>query len=132
MGVRVEGLDDLIKMFDKLSDKSRVDEIAKKAVDAALPTLTSSIRSHIHPSEAAAGVTQKSAKVNAFGVFGVGTVTGHDRHGVPYAKIANVLEYGRHDRKPPHKPWRAASASSAESASIKIMEEIIKSEMGCD
>ena len=132
MGVRVEGLDDLIKMFDKLSDKSRVDEIAKKAVDAALPTLTSSIRSHIHPSEAAAGVTQKSAKVNAFGVFGVGTVTGHDRHGVPYAKIANVLEYGRHDRKPPHKPWRAASASSAKSASIKIMEEIIKSEMGCD
>jgi hypothetical protein len=119
-------------MFDKLSDKSRVDEIAKKAVDAALPTLTSSIRSHIHPSEAAAGVTQKSAKVNAFGVFGVGTVTGHDRYGVPYAKIANVLEYGRHDRKPPHKPWRAASASSAEPASIKIMEEIIKSEMGCD
>lgn len=132
MGVRVEGLDDLIKMFDKLSDKSRVDEIAQKAINAALPTLTSSIRSHIHPSEAAAGVTQKSAKVNAFGVFGVGTVTGHDRYGVSYAKIANVLEYGRHDRKPPHKPWRAASASSAEPASIKIMEQIIKSEMDCD
>ena len=132
MGVRVEGLDGLIKMFDKLSDKTRVDEIAKKAVDAALPTLTSSIRSHIHPSEAAAGVTQKSAKVNAFGVFGVGTVTGHDRYGVPYAKIANVLEYGRHDGKPPHKPWRAASASSAEPESIKIMEQIIKSEMDCD
>ena len=132
MGVRVEGLDDLIKLFDRLSDKTRVDEIAQKAINAALPTLTSSIRSHIHPSEAAAGVTQRSAKVNAFGVFGVGTVTGHDRYGVPYAKIANVLEYGRHDRKPPHKPWRAASASSAEPASIKIMEQIIKSEMDCD
>ena len=132
MGARVEGLDELIKLFDKLSDKSRVDEIAKKAVDAALPTLTSSIRSHIHPSEAAAGVTQRSAKVNAFGVFGVGTVTGHDRYGVPYAKIANVLEYGRHDGKPPHKPWRAASVSSAEPACIKIMEQIIKSEMDCD
>lgn len=132
MGVRVDGLDELIKLFDRLSDKSRVDEIAQKAINAALPTLTSSIRSHIHPSEAAAGVTQKSAKVNAFGVFGVGTVTGHDRYGVPYAKIANVLEYGRHDSKPPHKPWRAASASSAEPASIKIMEQIIKSEMDCD
>ena len=51
MSVKVTGFDDLLKKLDKLSDRGKVDAIAKKAVDAALPTLESSVRSHIHPSE---------------------------------------------------------------------------------
>lgn len=132
MGVTVTGFDDLLKKLDKLSDKGKVDEIAKKAVDAALPTLEGSVRKHIHPSEAAGGVTTKKATVNSYGVFGVATITGRDRYGVPYGKIASVLEYGRHDGKPPHKPWRAASASSASAACTQIMENIVKSEMDLD
>ena len=132
MRMEINGFDDLLKRLDKLADKGRVDEIAKKAVDAALPTLESSVRSHIHPSEASGHVTGKNAQVNAYGVFGVATVTGTDSHGTPYAKIANVLEYGRHDGKPPHKPWRAASATSAQASCIKQMEAVLKSEMDLD
>jgi len=130
--ITVNGFDDVLKLLDKLSDKGKVEDIAKKAVDAALPVLEGSVRGHIHPSEAASGVTVKNAKVNSYGVFGVVTVTGRDKQGAPYAKIANVLEYGRHDGKPPHKPWRAASASSTEGPCSKIVEDIVKSEMECE
>lgn len=132
MSVKVTGFDDLLKKLDKLSDKAKVDAIAKKAVDAALPTLESSVRSHIHPSEASGHVTAKKAKVNSYGVFGVATITGRDKYGNPYGKIASVLEYGRRDGRAPHKPWRAASASSAEGACTRIMEDILKSELDLD
>lgn len=130
--IAITGFDDVLKMLDKLSNKGKVDEIAKKAVDAALPILEGSVRSHIHPHEAAGGVTEKKAKVNSYGVFGVATVTGRDRYGASYAKIANVLEYGRHDGKGPHKPWRSASASSAEGPCKQIIEDIVKIEMGAE
>ena len=35
MGIKLTGFDELLEKLDKLSDKGRVDEIAKKAVDAA-------------------------------------------------------------------------------------------------
>ena len=130
--ITVNGFDDVIKMLDKLSNKSKVDEIAKRAVDAALPTLEGSVRSHIHPHEVASGVVVKNAKVNSYGVFGVVTVTGRDKYGSPNARAANVLEYGRHDGKGPHKPWRSASASSAEGPCKRIIEDLVKSEMGAE
>lgn len=130
--ITVNGLEEVIKKLEKLSDKGKADEIAKKAVKAALPTLEGSVRSHIHPSRAKAGVTTKDAKVNQYGVFGVVTITGRDSKGESLAKIANVLEYGRHDGKGAHKPWRNASASSVESSCKSIMEEIVKAEMELD
>ena len=130
--ITVNGLDEVMKKLEKLSDKSRVDEIAKKAVSAALPTLEGSVRSHVHPSRAKAGVITKDAKVNEYGVFGVVTIAGKDSKGESLAKLANILEYGRHDGKGAHIPWRSASASAVESTCQSIMEDIVNAEMELD
>lgn len=127
--ITVNGFDDVLKKLEKLSDKSKADEIAKKAVDAAIPILEGSVKSHIHPSRAARGVTVKNAKVNQYGVFGVVTITGRDNRGESLAKIAAVLEYGRHDGKGTRIQWRDASARSAESSCKQVVEEIVKAEM---
>ncbi len=132
MHVAVNGFDDVLKQLEKLSDKGKVDEIAKTAVNAALPVLEGSVRSHVHPRIAAGSVTVKDAKVNSYGVFGVATITGRDKDGTSLVKLASILEYGRHDGKPPHKPWRAASATSAEGSCKQIIENIVKSEMGAE
>ena len=126
------GFDETIKKLEKLSKESTLNDIAKKAVTAALPTLERSVRSHIHPRDVAGNVTTKTAKENPYGVFGVATVSGHDRNGYSAVKRATVLEYGRHDGRGGHAPWRDASASSAESSCKNIMENIVRDEMECD
>lgn len=132
MNMQISGLDEVMALLEKLSDKGRVDDIAKKAVNAALPTLTASVRSHIHPRDVASGVSEKPAEVNQYGVFAVAKVTGHDSKGNSNAARAAVLEYGRHDKRGGHIPWRAAAAGAAEGPALKIAEEVIKAEMGCD
>lgn len=138
MGARVEGLDELIKLFDKLADKTRVDEIAKKAVDAAMPTAVEAVRSAVKASEygprstgsVAASIAGTPAKINQFGVFAVAKPTGYDAHGRANAYKATMLENG--NVKLAARPWRSRATSAAEPACIKIMEKIIKSEMDCD
>lgn len=131
MRMEIHGMDELIEKLEKLSDKSRVDEIAKKAVNAALPTVVSSVQSHIHPRDVAGGVTATAARDNAYGVFAVAKVTGRTKKGSNALRAA-VLEYGRHDGRGGHIPWRKSAVSAAESASKQIMEDVIKTEMGCD
>ena len=132
MQMSITGFDDVIKRLDKFSDKSKMDEIAMKAVDAALPTVVSSVKSHIHPHDVASGVTATKAKDNAYGVFGVAKITGHDSKGQSNAMRAAVLEYGRHDGRGGHIPWRDVSAASAEGTAKSIMEQTVRSEMECD
>ena len=131
MRVAINGFDDVLKQLDKLADKSKADDIAKKAVNAALPKLESSVRSHVRPREVSGNVVAKEAKVNEYGVFGVATVSGHIVRGnraEPAAKIANIVEYGR-DHSIGRQPWRAASAGSAESACIEAVKKVIEAEM---
>lgn len=130
MNITVEGLDEVIKQLEKLSDKTQVDEIAKRAVNAALPALHGSVSSHIHPRDVAGGVVTKDAKVNSYGVFGVVTVTGHNAKGESNAKRANILEHGT--SRTPAKPWRAASASAVREQCMQTMEKILESEMGLE
>lgn len=148
MGVTVTGLDEVIKMLEQLSDQSRVEEIAKKAVNAAAPAAAAAMRSAISASEAhrqgngrrhredrstgsiAASITTKPAKINQFGVFSVALPTGYDAHGVANAKKAAMLENGTPQYGA--RPWRSAAASSAEGPCVKIMESIVKAEMKCD
>lgn len=132
MQFRVEGFDKVLKQLDKLSDKSRVDEIAKKAVDAALPALTGAVKSHIHPRDVAGGVTASAARVNAYGVVGLVKITGRDRKGQSNAVRASVLEYGRRDGRGGHIPWRAASVSAARSSCESAMKKVVEAEMECE
>lgn len=132
MRVEITGFDEVMTKLNKLSDKGKVDAIAMKAVDAALPTLEGSVRGHIHPRDVAGGVHAISARVNSYGVFGVATVTGRNAKGESNVKRANILEYGRHDGRGGHKPWRAASASAAEAACIETVKGIVEAEMGCE
>lgn len=132
------GLDALIEKLEKLSDKSRVDEIAKKAVNAATPTAVNAVKSAVGASEygpRATGSISKSiqgtsAKINQFGVFSVAKPTGRDAKGRANAYKATILENG--NSKIAARPWRAKAVSAAEGSCVKIMEQVIKSEMGCD
>jgi hypothetical protein len=138
MGIKLTGFDELLEKLDKLSDKSRVDEIAKKAVEAATPAAVSAVKSAVRSSEygprstgsVAASITGTAAKINNFGVFAVAKPTGYDAKGRANAYKATMLENG--NVKIAARPWRGRAVSTAEPQCVKIMEEIIKSEMGCD
>ena len=138
MRMEMTGWDDLIKRLDKLADKSRVDEAAKKAVDAAKETVASSMRSAISRSEygqystgsVASSVVATAAKVNSYGVFSVAKPEGMHPSGKRNGEIAAYLNYGTPNMSA--RPWRAAACSSAEAPATKIIENTLKSEMQLD
>lgn len=98
--MRVEGFDDLEKLFRDLSD---ADAIAIEAVDKAVPVLEKSLKSAIQGAaikgyasgELAASIGHKPAKKNQYGVFSVVLPVGTDSKGVSNAKKAAILEFGR-------------------------------------
>ena len=59
MGIKLTGFDELLEKLDKLSDKGRVDEIAKKAVEAARGTVESSVCGAIASSSMIMQLSQK-------------------------------------------------------------------------
>ena len=134
----VNGLEDVLKQLDKLSDKGKVDAIAKKAVNAAKGIVENATRSALGASErgpratgsAAASVKGTDAKVNAWGVFSVAKPSGYDKDGTSNVKKANMLEYGTPTLGA--RPWRASAAGSAEGPATEVMEQIIASEMGAE
>ena len=135
MGVTITGWDDLIEKLEKLGNQAYVDDVTKRAVDAAKETVASSMRSAIAASEygprstrsVAASVVATSAKVNSYGTYSVAMPTGRDAKGKRNGEKAAYLEYGT--SKLAARPWRARAVASAEHPCIKIMENILKSEM---
>lgn len=146
--ISVNGFDDVIKMLDKLSNKSKVDNMAKAAVNQAKDIVASSMRSAIASSEGhraapgkrhradrstgsvAGSVEATAAKVNSYGVFSVAKPNGRDKDGTSNGKKAALLEYG--GRNLPARPWRSKAASSAEAPAAKAVEDYITKEMGCE
>lgn len=135
-GFSVTGLDDVINMLDKLSNKSNVDNICKKAVDAAKGKVESTMKAALAVSERgpkstgsiAASVKATNAKVNSYGVFSVAKPNGRDKKGVRNGEKAAYLEHGTKNMNA--RPWRSKAASAAEGPCIRIMEEVVASEMG--
>lgn len=133
--ITVNGFDDVLKKLEKLSDKSKVDEIAKKAVNAAKGSLLSSTKSAVASSEygtrstgsVASSISATDAKVNQYGVFAVARPTGRDARGVSNGAKAGFLEYGTPTMAA--RSWRDTAASSAESSCKSTMENIVKAEM---
>lgn len=146
--VRVNGFDDVIKMLDKLSNKAKVDDIAKGAVNAAKDVVASSMSGAIASSEGhrggngarhrenrstgsvAGSVKPTAAKVNSYGVFSVSKPDGRDAQGTSNGKKAALLEYGAPQFSA--RPWRSRAVSSSEGQCVKIIEDYVKSEMGAE
>ena len=132
------GWDDLIKRLDKLSDKAKVDDAAKKAVDAAKETVASSMRSAIRSVEygqystgaISASVTTTDAKVNSYGVFSVAKPEGTHPSGIRNGELAAYLNYGT--SKMTARPWRERACTAAEAPAKKIIENTLKTEMDLD
>lgn len=133
--MKLNGFDDVLKKLDRLSNKSKVDEIAKKAVKAAQPINERSMRSALKAVEygpyatgsVAEGVTSTEPRINSFGVCAVAKVDGRDKKGVRNAEKAGILQYGT--KRQPARPWRGNAVSKAENECLKVMEEVVASEM---
>lgn len=136
--ISINGLDELVKKLDKLSDKSRVEEIAKKAVDAAAPLTESAMRSALAAVEVgpyatgsvSSSVEATQAKVNSYGVFAVARPTGRDAKGERNGAKAAYLQYGTSRLRA--RPWREKATNTAKGPAIKTMEDVVKSEMEVD
>lgn len=139
MAIRAEGFDDMLRKLERLSDRGKVEEIAKKAVSAAEPKLLESTKSAVAAAEqgpystgsVSASVSATGAKVNEYGVYTVARPTGRDNKGVRNAQKAAMLEYGVPGHLNP-RPWRAKAAGTVEDACVKTMEDVLKAEMGAD
>ena len=135
----VTGMEEVLKQLEKLSRKSDVDEIAKKAVNEAREVLLNSTKSAVASSEygprssgsVASSVQATPTKVNSFGAYSVARPTGRDANGTSNGAKAAFLEYGSPKDHPKlqARPWRARAVNAAEGKCVQIMEEVIKAEM---
>lgn len=134
----VTGMDELLKKLSKLSDKAKVDAIAKKAIDAGRQTVADAMRSSIGSMEygpyatgsVSASVVSTPSKINSYGAYSVALPTGYDDHGTRNGEKAAYLEYGAKNLMP--RPWRTRAVNSATGPAMKIIEDILKSEMELD
>lgn len=135
MKIQVEGLDEVIKKLEKLSDRAKVEEIGKKAVEAAKGTALNAAKSAVAASEygrrstgsIAASMEVTEAKVNQYGAYAVVRPTGRDAKGERNGAKAAYLEYGTPTLGA--RPWRSQAASAPEEAVKSLMEEVIRAEM---
>ena len=133
--LEINGLSEVLKKMEKLSDQAKVEEIAKHAVDAAQPISEASMRSALAGVEygpyatgsVSGSISSTSAKVNSYGAYAVARPTGRDAKGVRNAEKAGYLQYGT--SRMAARPWRQSAVSGAESACIAAMERVIQSEM---
>lgn len=144
MAITVNGMDDVLRKLEKLSNQSHVEGIAKKAVNAAKSQVVSSMKSALSASEGgpmstgsiAASVSATDALVNSYGVYAVARPTGRDSKGVRNGEKAAYLEYGTYKKRPTPgmaaRPWRAQATESAKAQCERIMEQVVKSEMQLD
>ena len=131
----ITGMDDLLKKLEKLSNRGQVEEIARKAVDAAEPLNEAAMRSAVASVEhgpystgsVSGSISSTAAKVNSYGVFAVARPTGRDAKGERNAAKAAYLQYGT--SRLPARPWREKAVHSAESQCVKAIESVLQSEM---
>ena len=126
-----EAFDLLDQMFLQLDNKA--EDICKKAVNKAAPTLERSIRRSFEAqTEGGTGNTAKSfapteAKKNKYGVYSVVRPVGKNAKGVDYAKIAAIMENGTQHRS--GKAFMASGVNSARDKCESIMQEVFAEEI---
>ena len=132
---RVEGIDDVLKRLEKLSDRSKIEAIAKKAVNEAKSVVSESTKAAVSASERgpystgsiAASIEVTDAKINSYGVFAVARPTGRDDRGVRNGEKAAYLEYGTPNMAA--RPWRSKAVSNSEAKAKEIIEKVVTKEM---
>ena len=137
------GLDDVMKMFDKLEAPEK---IAKEAVGKAEKVLERSTKAAVRNSlvnKSASGLVNSfvptGAKENQWGVYSVVRPVGADSDGITYAQKALWLEYGRfrtgnqgrngsmrENQIQGGRPWRQAAINNAQAECEKIIEDVIQ------
>ena len=115
------GIDDMIKMFDKLENS---DEAAKKAVTKASRVVEKSIRAAVpkRTGGLANSFFSTDAKKNQWGYYSVVRPVGSDSKGVSYARIAAFNEYGTD--KYAGRPYITKATKSAQAEAEKVMQEV--------
>lgn len=132
---RVEGIDDVLKRLEKLSDRSKIEAIAKRAVNEAKSVVSESTKSAVRASEKgpystgsiAASIDVTDAKINSYGVFAVARPTGRDDRGVRNGEKAAYLEYGTPNMAA--RPWRSKAVSNSEAKAKEIIENVVTKEL---
>lgn len=106
--IHISGLDEVMLMMDKLSDKGVVTEAAKEVVNQSVPELVDALKSAIassstghgnNPGELADSITSIAAKENALGVFSVAKPEGLDSDRNLMTDRFRYLDRGRRDKK---------------------------------
>ena len=137
--IEYDGFDEVLKKLEKLSKKAEVDEIAKKAVDAAKDVVVRSTKAAISVSSIAGSIEPTEAKINSYGAYSVARPVGRDRKGTRFGERAAILEYGRYSGGKDKlgrnigyleaHPWRSVAISNATEPAKKIIEEYLHEEM---
>ena len=125
--------------FKSMEKAMKSEDIAKKAIKAAVPLLESELKaavsSAIHTDKSTGdlvnSISATTTLVNNLGVYAVVRPTGHGRTGIRNAEKMAYLEYGTSKGMQPH-PIRSKAVASCEPKIVKLMEEIVKKEMGLE
>lgn len=143
---RIEGFEVVEQLFKDLSNN--IDGIAIEAVNHAVPALEKSMRECITESankgyatgQLAASVMATPAEKNKYGVYSVVKPNGQNADGMPNAKEAAILEYGRKGgytgkksakattTQEPH-PFRQKAINRAAAECERIMKETVESKI---
>lgn len=130
----ITGFNELEKMLKKLQEPEKM---AIKAVDAASPVLVRAMKSAITSAVSdgstgslAASIESTNARQNEYGVFSAVRPTGTDSKGVRNGAKLAYLEYGVKSHNQPPRPVRESAVAAAEGECIKIVQQMIESEVG--
>jgi len=124
--IELDGFDDFIDELEKIADIATVNNIAKRCINKASPTLVKSIRGTIKAKTKGNGdlelsIESTQAKTNSYGVFSASRPTGKDRRGVRNGAKLAYLEYGTSHSDP--NPIISPAVASVRSEVINIMSE---------
>lgn len=139
-GINLTGFGDLERTLKKLA---KPEKMAIKAVDAAAPVLEKSLKREVDAAttrrdkngkpystgELSKSIGRTKAKENEMGVFAAVLPMGTDSRGMRNAEKLAYLEYGvkSHGQEP--RPVRQKAVNSAKDECIKVMEEVVSSEV---
>ncbi|MCC8067865.1 MAG: HK97 gp10 family phage protein [Clostridiales bacterium] len=130
---KMDGIDEFSKALEELG--SNADDIAKKAVNEAVPIMKASIKSSAAQSVTkgystgalVSGIKSSKAKINSYGVYAAVTISGTDAKGTRNGEKAAYLEYGT--SKQPARPFMKRGVKNAEGSAKAIMEQVFESEV---
>lgn len=132
--------DDFLMQLSRLGD--RTDDIVKKSLEAGGAVVMAKVRGNLQTSigrgvkykkrstgQLAAALGVSPAKQDRNGNFNVKVGFAEPRRGgVSNAKLANILEYGKHGQ--PAKPFLKPAKSASKAACVAAMKAVFEQEVG--